>query len=106
MDALSQLLMIFFRRMKNGVNSEIYMSILENIETIHSVSNYEISNTIFKWNEQLFSVFQNIETSGAQKITPFIIGDNNFLVVANYRNNKGMYCPIYTAFYIVKKTFF
>lgn len=87
--------------MKNGINSEIYMSISQNVETIHSISNYETPNTIFKWDGQLFIVFQNIETSSAQKITPFTIGDSNFLAVANYRNNKGICCPIYTAFKIV-----
>lgn len=53
------------------------------------IESYEIKSPIYKWFGTYFDVFNYIRTSGAKKIQPFLIDDFQFLIVANYRDDRG-----------------
>ena len=46
------------------------------------------NSSIFRWQSTRFVLFQEIETSSANDLLPFSIGDNFFVVAVNYQRNN------------------
>lgn len=49
----------------------------------------EVQIAFYKWNGESFEKFQNFNTSGTKKITPFSVGDDSYVALANAGINKG-----------------
>jgi|GEM_PF-1358539 hypothetical protein len=60
-------------------------------------SNYEIQSRIYQWDGSSFSLFQSINTTGAQDFESFLIGADSYLAVAhkydgsNYKTDSKIY---------------
>ena len=88
----------------NGALDWEYFSIEEShylvVANYRNDSTYNVNSRIYKWDPatQLFDSYQTIGTNGAHDWEYFTIGDDHFLVVANYHNdstrniNSVVYC--------------
>ncbi|KAK4887273.1 hypothetical protein RN001_003544 [Aquatica leii] len=69
----------------NSEHEKIFMVVASFKENKND--SYEVEVPIYQWLGRHFDIVNHIKTYGAKKITPFIIGNSHFLVVANFQNN-------------------
>lgn len=64
------------------------MSVVQSMKQTENKTT-EVQMSLYRWNGKSFQILQTFRNYGTRKVTPFSIGDTNYLAVANSRGEDG-----------------
>lgn len=65
------------------------MAVVQRIKQAGNETTSEVQMPLYKWNGGSFDILQIVKSYGIEKVTPFSIGNMNYLAVANSKGEDG-----------------